>query len=795
MATELPDLSQLSPLGNWALGYAARKWKVIPLKRASKEPNGRLVPKWKEAATSDLKTVCDWWFSEPQGNIGLVLPPGVIVLDCDSKQAIKKAQELGLPTLAPYVETGRGRHYYFRLPEGVKSRNARIEVDGVEFDVKGDGGYVVAPISVHPSGKTYKWGDWISDKSKQVPHPETLPIAPDWVLEALRRRGDGEPFASRPTETATQEEGDWIGEVVEAAAEVWTEGRRHNTALALSGALAKEGVPKEKALETVGVICEKTGDPERADRLRAVEDTYRRAAENPSGVLGVSGLPEEVRKVFPSKTSVPIVEIESPIRKLFRAWGAELLNRIGIAGIKPELAERKGSYAVTAISIRNLLGHSNLARNVAFVRELEEWRVWDGSLWQRVVAEDIEGHVIAFLETLQLALQRKRGDGPKMGAALAAAIESLPKIRNALQQLRDSLATELSDWDAQPGVIGTPAGVLDLHELAYITDPKRLLVTKRTRGNYVPGLRSELWEKFLNDITKGDKELQEYLQLVFGAALEGRNFAQSFYILIGTGANGKTTFVSAIMHALGDYAGPMPRDTVTPSKYARDQLSLTLTSLAGLRVAVLEELPPGSTLNSTAIKDLTSDKPQKVRPIFREFIDLKLYLTPFVVSNTSPSVDEHTEAVWRRIRVIPFNAYIPAPERDPELSNKLQKEADAIFTWLVEGYLKARQLGWRLPPPAAVTKETEIYKNNEDPVAEFLSNCTEKTDLSGWVAASDLYQAYLRYNNAEGREKEAVASGEVLSQNKFAREIRFRGFKPTKKDGRRGYGGLQLRED
>jgi hypothetical protein len=134
-----------------ALKYAEQGIKIFPLKPKSKIP---LTPNGFKDATDNIEQIKQWWIDHPEANIGI--PTGMIngffVYDIDGDYP----EELP-PLNAPYtVKTSRGYHVYFDYPEGVtiKSRNG---IKGYKVDIKSDGGYIVAPPSIHPEGGCYEF--------------------------------------------------------------------------------------------------------------------------------------------------------------------------------------------------------------------------------------------------------------------------------------------------------------------------------------------------------------------------------------------------------------------------------------------------------------------------------------------------------------------------------------------------------------------------------------------------------------------------------------------------------------
>lgn len=188
-----------------ALDYATGGWHVFPLHfakdghcscgksscaRPGKHPRWHKVdlPKGLVNATTDSAQIETWWDRWPDSNIGLRtgLESGVFVLDVDGPEGEDSLSDL-IAKCGPLPEsvealTGRGRHIYFKHPGGaIPSRNGVI---ATALDIKGDGGYVILPPSVHYSGRSYQW--------ELSSHPDDVPVAepPQWLLD-LARSGTG----------------------------------------------------------------------------------------------------------------------------------------------------------------------------------------------------------------------------------------------------------------------------------------------------------------------------------------------------------------------------------------------------------------------------------------------------------------------------------------------------------------------------------------------------------------------------------------------------------------------------
>lgn len=167
-------------LGAAALRYAVEPgFAVFPLAEREKKP--RAGSAGLLDASSHPEQVGEWWDRWPNANIGVATgASGLVVIDTDDAEADHELRRRSRLPRTATVRTSRGFQYYFLAPASVKVRNSASKL-GPKIDVRGDGGYVVAPPSVHPCGHLYAWVDGLS--------LDDVPLAelPPELLEAATR--------------------------------------------------------------------------------------------------------------------------------------------------------------------------------------------------------------------------------------------------------------------------------------------------------------------------------------------------------------------------------------------------------------------------------------------------------------------------------------------------------------------------------------------------------------------------------------------------------------------------------
>jgi hypothetical protein len=193
------------------------------------------------------------------------------------------------------------------------------------------------------------------------------------------------------------------------------------------------------------------------------------------------------------------------------------------------------------------------------------WNKWNGKLW----LPDATPYVFAAARAIC------REDAKNCDRDLARKVTSASTVAGIERLARNdpNLLAEFDQWDANPWLLNTPTGVIDLHTGAVRPARPDDYMTKSTAVG--PAVSNcPLWHKFLDKITDGNQKLQEYLQRMCGYALTGITAEHALFFLYGPGGNGKGRFVYPLAGILGTYAREAPIDVFLDSHNERHPTEL-----------------------------------------------------------------------------------------------------------------------------------------------------------------------------------------------------------------------------
>ena len=378
---------------------------------------------------------------------------------------------------------------------------------------------------------------------------------------------------------------------------------------------------------------------------------------------------------------------------------------------------------------------------------------------------------------------KKNVNAAKTYHAHALRSRGAARIGGMLELAKHDLVIPADKLDADPFLLNTPSGVVDLRtgELRpHGIDSPFLWCAKMTA--IPPGSQGvEMWTQFLDTITCGDRSLARFLQLVAGMASIGKVFHEGLIIANGSGRNGKSTLFNALGAVLGDYSGHIDIETLTTDRQNRGP---ELATLRGKRLVIAGELEEGKRLSVATVKRIASTDIIRAEQKYRAPEDFTPSHTLVLFTNHLPRVGSTDNGTWRRLTIVPFNAVIPQNGGVQNYADVLVKQAGPIIlTWIIQGAMNFIRNNFKLDIPDAVAQETEQYRARENWLENFIEErCIREPNAR--VGARDLYLEYKDWANDAG--------DYVRRENDFSAAMMEAGFKKITPKNKRTWIGLRL---
>lgn len=337
--------------------------------------------------------------------------------------------------------------------------------------------------------------------------------------------------------------------------------------------------------------------------------------------------------------------------------------------------------------------------------------------------------------------------------------------------------------DRRKNLLNCRNGIIDLKTGEFKPHCKENYITKITRCAYDPeAAETPQWNKFLNDIFGGDRDLIRYIQKAVGYSLSGSTAEQCAFFLFGTGRNGKSTFLEIIRSIMGDYATNIQPQTIMAKPSPGNAPNSDIARLKGARLVTSVEPNEGMRIDEGLLKQLTGDDVVTARKLFGDEFEFKPEFKLWMATNHKPIIRGTDTGIWRRIHLIPFTVQIPEAKVDRHLKYKLASELDGIFRWAVEGCKLWQSEGLHMPK--AVQTAVREYRHEMDVISAFTDSCCREGQ--GEVKASQLYAVYAKWADENNEYK--------MSSTKFGVEMQKR-YEKVRKSGCYYYKGIVLGSD
>jgi putative DNA primase/helicase len=351
-------------------------------------------------------------------------------------------------------------------------------------------------------------------------------------------------------------------------------------------------------------------------------------------------------------------------------------------------------------------------------------------------------------------------------------------------QSESAMSKHISEFDADSHMLNCANGIVDLKTGKIVPHSREQLFIKQSSVSYDPKAKCPRWLLFLEEVFGGDAELISYIKRAVGYSLTGEMSEQVFFLLNGSGSNGKSTFLEILALIFGDYQNCA--DIETFIRQNQRHVTQDLATLKGARLVSSTEPQTGKYWNEDRIKKITGEDRLKVRYLYgREFEDTPTYKLWFA-TNAKPRFNAGF-AFTRRIRLVQFSQTFSVEKGnlDTHLKEKLAGELAGILNWAVEGAIEWYKHG--LGNCKSVETNSASYAREQDILLDFIEEKIVRMHGKKEKEQS-IYSAYSTWCQLNG-------INHPLSKKEMMREFEARGFERYKPGNVMTIKNIELVED
>ncbi|MEW6351708.1 MAG: phage/plasmid primase, P4 family [Thermodesulfobacteriota bacterium] len=668
-------------------------------------------PRGLRDATIDSSQIDTWWGNGQAHNIGIATGAGsgVFVLDVDGDEGADSLRELEAtnePLPATWTAlTGRGMHLYFRLPEGFQVRNSASKIAG-GLDIRGSGGYVVAPPSHHISGRHYVWE--VNGNPKNVP----LADSPEW-LSLLLARGGGKSKKSDPKEDRPS---------------ILREGQRDDTLLRLAG-----GWIRKLSLEETAVLahswnaqyCRPPLPTAQVDKIIQQASKYR-ATETGSELnnaideIVVAGSPDE--RLVALDKALGLVAAQEKILQ------TASLKRIRKRCRDFPLADLKTRLTEVARTQLGELPVGKLFRPLPYVRRILER--------ERVIS--ICGDFFRWCPDLGFYA---KWDPSKLTELIVSWVGD--ETRTAyLREIKELLADHtLKPPEQMPSreLLCIKSGVLDYESGNILPHSPDLFFTNQLPVNFDPEARSEKYNDLL-DRALPEPGQQSFFEELSGYTLVRDTRFQAAFLFLDDdlGSTAKSTLAEILTRMLG----PGNCEALSLSEISS---RFKIAQLAAKHINVSNEVDVKAYLSDAFLKQLISGESLTVERKHRDPFVMQPHVKLIVTANRFPRSHDVGDAFFRRWKILKFRHRFPKPGEPgniPRFAESLnEQDLDAVFLRALHG-LKRIHENKRFTQPESSVAAIGEYRQAMNPLIEFAEECVVRVRGHEGDSLKHIYDVY-----------------------------------------------------
>lgn len=407
---------------------------------------------------------------------------------------------------------------------------------------------------------------------------------------------------------------------------------------------------------------------------------------------------------------------------------------------RPRPLQVKADDSFTDRTLAQRVAAEDLSERLRYVPGMG-WLMWNEALWEGVPEERVRGMLGAWLDTKlrEAAEAAKYGRGDEVKEWHG--VRSAGRARAICYWLQEILLADAAEFDTDPDLLNCSNGVVNLETGELMEPSPDRYMTKNTGVAYVPDFTTDDWSKALEALPV---ETLEWFQIRLGQSATGHmDPTARLVILQSGGSSGKSTVLTGIKLALGDYAIQLDDNVLIQRDNAKSNAATPeMMALRGARFAYMEETPESAQLNDARLKKIIGTTEITGRNLYETTVTFRNTTTSMLSTNFPPKVARSDHGTWRRLALLQFPyKYVPREkltghpmERLMDMGLIARMELDprvreAVLAWMVEGarrwYAEGGPKGNgedgvlnRLPE--VVLTATEVWRMETDHISRFI---------------------------------------------------------------------------
>ena len=410
---------------------------------------------------------------------------------------------------------------------------------------------------------------------------------------------------------------------------------------------------------------------------------------------------------------------------------------------------------------------------VSYNTTTKSWLIFNGKVWQ----DDVDGWVAKRAMEAMIIYNNTAKKIPldyyNLKEITDHANSSFKRISSMLDIAKIHVSINNSSLDKYPHLITVKNGIVNMATGELMPFNRELLLTQYVDIDYTRYHSSYHFNNFLNRIFNGNADMIRYIQKVVGYSFPGETKLQYFFILYVIGNNCKSTFINVFQRLFSDFTKTIPSGILLDGSGGQGSTSPELAAAFNSRLLLTSETKEGGNFNESKIKSLSGEDEISARALYSKPLE---YFPKFKIwfnTNYIPNIKGVDNGIWRRLRLIKFEAEITDEEKKNtgDIIETLMSESEAILAWVIQG--AAMYYAEGLESPNMVYKDVVGYRQECDILQGFLDECTLPT-RGIMERATALYEAYKIYCNKN--------LFDICSQKEFGDRMTQKGFS-KKRDG------------